>query len=53
MNWQDWLAMNGYGGFVWGSFGACFALMAGEVLALRQRSRSAQRLIDRAAEGTS
>lgn len=42
MNWQGFFAMNGYGLYVWGSFGMCFALMAAEGLALRLRSRSLQ-----------
>ena len=45
MNWQSFFAMNGYGWYVWGSFGVCFALMAAEVLALRLRSRNLQGLI--------
>lgn len=45
MNWQGFFSMNGYGLYVWGSFGLCFALMAAEVLALRLRSRSLQGLI--------
>ena len=40
MNWSsaaDFLAMGGYGLYVWGSFGFTALLVAGEVLALRAR----------------
>lgn len=42
MNWtsvQDFLAMGGYAGYVWGSFGVVFATMALEVWALRLREQ--------------
>lgn len=45
MNWhslQDFLAMGGYGAYVWGSFSVVFALMALEVWALARRERQAQ-----------
>jgi len=44
MHWSsltDFLAMGGYGQYVWGSFLVTAAVMAGEVLALRQRRRRA------------
>ncbi len=44
MNWhslQDFLAMGGYGAYVWGSFAAVGALMALEVWALARRERQA------------
>ena len=37
----DFLAMGGYGLFVWGSFGVTAAVMALELLLLRQRRRRA------------
>ena len=43
MNWADWSDfwhMGGYGLYVWGSFGACAALMAAELWAIRQRRRT-------------
>jgi len=43
MNWDALLAMKGHGGYVWSSFGMCFALMAAEVGSLRQRLRRAER----------
>lgn len=43
MNWQAFLAMDGYGPYVWSSFGLCFALMAIEVFRLRRRIRSRER----------
>ena len=45
MSWQGFFAMNGYGLYVWGSFGMCFALMAAEVVAVRLRSRRLHGLI--------
>ena len=44
MNWQSFFAMSGYGWYVWGSFGMCFALMAAEMVSLGLRSRSLQGL---------
>jgi heme exporter protein D len=38
---SEWLAMGGYGWFVWGSYGVTFAAVAIELLALRARARSA------------
>ena len=40
MNWPAFFTMNGYGAYVWGSFGLCFALMAAEVFELRRRAGS-------------
>jgi heme exporter protein D len=40
---SEWLAMGGYGFFVWGSYGVTFALIVAELLALRARTRRAQR----------
>jgi heme exporter protein D len=37
----DFLAMGGYGLYVWGSFGVTAALMALELVLLRQRRRRA------------
>ena len=37
----EFFAMGGYAFYVWGSVGATFALMAGEVVALRLRRRAA------------
>jgi len=45
MNWhslQDFLAMGGYGAYVWGSFSVVAALMALEVWVLARRERQAQ-----------
>ena len=56
MNWhslQDFLAMGGYGPYVWGSFGMACALMALEVWALARRERQAQAaLVQQQSEGT-
>lgn len=45
MNWhslQDFLAMGGYGSYVWGSFSVVFGLMLLEVWALGRREREAR-----------
>jgi heme exporter protein D len=44
MQWQSlehFLAMGGYGFFVWGSYAVALAVIAGEVWALRMRRRAA------------
>jgi len=35
----EFLAMGGYGGYVWGAYGVTFALLAIEVLLLSKRKR--------------
>ncbi|MDH4374982.1 MAG: heme exporter protein CcmD [Ramlibacter sp.] len=35
-----WLAMGGYGLYVWGSLGMCAAVFAGELLSLRAQRRA-------------
>ena len=43
MNWasgSEFIAMGGYGLYVWGSFGVAALVMAGEMLALRARRRA-------------
>lgn len=45
MNWnslQDFLAMGGYGRYVWGSFSVVFGLMMLEIWALGRREREAR-----------
>lgn len=45
MNWhslQDFLAMGGYGSYVWGSFSVVFGLMLLEVWTLGRREREAR-----------
>lgn len=37
---SDFFAMGGYALYVWGSFVVVFGSMAGEVMVLRQRSKS-------------
>jgi heme exporter protein D len=37
---EDFLAMGGYGLYVWGSFGVTALVMAGELLALRWRRKT-------------
>jgi heme exporter protein D len=43
MNWAsfgDFVAMGGYGLYVWGSFGMCALVIAGECWSLAQRRRA-------------
>ena len=40
--WMDWIALGGYGYFVWMSYGACVVAIAAEALALRARRRRAR-----------
>ena len=43
MNWNhldDFLAMGGYGLYVWGSFGMCALVLAGECWGVTQRRRA-------------
>jgi heme exporter protein D len=43
LNWDTlsaWLAMGGYGLYVWGSLGMCALVFAGEVLSLRAHRRA-------------
>ena len=43
MNWssvQEFLAMGGYGLYVWGSFGVTAVVIAGEMLSLRSRRKA-------------
>jgi heme exporter protein D len=43
-SWSDFLAMGGYGRYVWGSFAAVLLALAGEQVALALRWRAARRL---------
>ena len=43
---EDFLAMGGYGLYVWGSFGVTALVMAGELLALRLRRKALASEID-------
>ena len=48
MQWQslsDFLAMGGYGFYVWGSFGACAIGMIAEPMLVRHRRKQAIRAI--------
>ncbi|MFW9611842.1 MAG: heme exporter protein CcmD [Fluviibacter sp.] len=48
MQWQsvsDFIAMGGYGFYVWGSFGVCAAAMLIEPLLVRHRRKQAIRQI--------
>jgi heme exporter protein D len=50
MNWhslQDFLAMGGYGVYVWGSFGVVSVLMAFEAWLLGRRERAAHAALAR------
>jgi heme exporter protein D len=39
--WSDFLAMGGYGLYVWGSYGVTLVLMVLEIAAVRRRQRVA------------
>jgi len=39
----EFIAMGGYGGYVWGAFGVTFVLMAGEVFTVVKGHRGALR----------
>ncbi|MDD3352236.1 heme exporter protein CcmD [Zoogloea sp.] len=50
MNWgstSDFLAMGGYGLYVWGSFGVTAAALLVEVILVRQRLRNTRRALRR------
>ncbi len=38
----EFIAMGGYGGYVWGAYGVTFALLAAELVQLRARSAQAR-----------
>ena len=40
-SWSDFVAMGGYGLYVWGSYLVTFALIAVELVAVRRRGRAA------------
>ena len=45
MNWEsfgDFLAMGGYGGYVWGSFGVTALIVVVELLLVAKRGRDAR-----------
>lgn len=47
------VAMGGYGGYVWGAFGLTAAVVVAELLGLRARSRALRRFVeDEAAQRT-
>lgn len=47
-SWADFLAMGGYGLYVWGSMGVTFLLMALEVFVARQARLQAEREVRQA-----
>jgi heme exporter protein D len=47
-SWNDFIAMGGYGGYVWGSFLITFGALAAEIALLRLRRRRARQLVARA-----
>ncbi len=48
---ENFLAMGGYGFFVWGSYGVTVAVIAAEIWALRLRRRAALGQVRSAARG--
>ena len=51
-SWSDFLAMGGYGLYVWGSFGVSAVVMAGEVIALRARRATLRHIGEAPEEAT-
>jgi heme exporter protein D len=52
MNWESldaFLAMGGYGFYVWGSYAVTFALLVAEITLLRMRRRAVTNELQRAA----
>lgn len=47
-SWSDFLAMGGYGLYVWGSLGMCAAVIVAEVVLLKARRMSLVREINAA-----
>jgi heme exporter protein D len=50
MHWNsvsEFLAMGGYGFYVWGSYAVTAILLAGEVWLLRRRARTLRRAVSR------
>jgi heme exporter protein D len=48
MNWSSWsdfVAMGGYGLYVWGSFGMTAIVVVGELVALRSRRKALRQLV--------
>ena len=43
-SWSDFVAMGGYGLYVWGSFGMTAAILVAEVLMLRSRRAALARM---------
>lgn len=43
-SWSDFIAMGGYGLYVWGSFGVTAAVLAAEIWAVAARRRALSRL---------
>jgi len=43
MSWSEFFAMNGYGFYVWGSYGVAFAIFAIEIVTVRHRRKLALR----------
>jgi heme exporter protein D len=52
-SWDNFLAMGGYGFYVWGSYGVTAALIAIEVIVLRARRRALQTARARSQRGRS
>ena len=50
-SWSDFLAMGGYGLYVWGSFGMCAVVLVLEVVLLKLRRRALRDDADGASAG--
>lgn len=50
MNWSEFLAMGGYGLYVWGSYGVTAVVLILNVLAARRREKNVRRQLRETAE---
>lgn len=39
MNWSEFFAMNGYGFYVWGSYGLALLVMVAEIILVRHKRK--------------
>lgn len=47
---SNFLAMGGYGGYVWGAYGVTLVLMVGEIVTVVRQHRAARAQLSRAAK---
>jgi heme exporter protein D len=51
-SWSDFIAMGGYGGYVWSAYAVTFVFLAAEVVLVARRRRAALDLLSRYREST-